>query len=1089
MKKPLTSIIVASVAFSSAAGAVQDPNKYSQDQHHIMLDIMQVESNQKATDYKVDKINADVSEANKNATEALDKSKDLEGRVSTNENKLEEHDSAIDSVGKQTESNKVAIESTNTELEYQVKRGEDAFAELNNKVTVVNDFDRRITDNQQNIQSNKDRNDAAWIVMVGGKPHLDDNGNFDGFLRPESDKLVMGPNGELYGYKENAGLYGKVRLNLDDHEARITKNAARIDGNDKRIEGLQETKADKTALADLESKGADAYVELNGKVDNIVTAGSTAMYGVIKLGEYVKNNGNEIKGDIAGKVNTIIDNSVTNLVNNEGSKLNIAINGAKETANDFDARITANTNEVVRLDGQKADRTELADLESKGQNAYGDLTGQISKVEGDVNAINGKIDLAVNNKDVAIDAGKTYVDNTVNTVVDAKLGDVTQNITNNVVNDVTHGAKNIALNIKQDVVEGNNETVNNISGKLGEKAKDFQDQIDATNATVATQVARGEETYATDKKQVIGAFGYLEDKKLDKTDFDTQVQRGEDAYNQLNANINNLQTDVNEINGKIDHAVSNKDVAINAGKNYVDNTVNDAIEVAVTNAKVSVHNVWEENKGDVNAAINGKVENITNNITEQVTGDVINSIGDIVVDGNNEVVVNIKNEITNDIKHDLTVSAKNIGLHIRKEIQEGNNEIYNSVKGSVVAKAQDFQDQIDEVNGRVDDAATETAYQVQRGEEAYANLKFKGNEALTNINGRFDNIIEAGNTELTNINNQFTDVNNSITNLEANINAGISDSRDELIAMGKNESTRLENDLRNDGQAAYDDLASRIEKATSEEEINNILNQYKKDQLAKIQAKVNSARPGAEQALADAKENAKKEANLYVKGKIDQAIADNTDAGKDYVKNEIDKAVEGLVPDANDLNDRIEKIENTLDKGKDIALVAKDQGKNAAIKLAAKAPVVKGAIGDKANTAKTYAKTVNAKADAALVMGNDNAAAIITERNDRIQGQRDTLKAANSYTDSRFNSMQKEVDNNRKRAAAGISGVSAMTNIPQLSGNSNYSFGVGIGGFDGEQSIAAGMSGRVAESVILRSSLSTSTQGEVVWGAGVGFEW
>lgn len=134
----------------------------------------------------------------------------------------------------------------------------------------------------------------------------------------------------------------------------------------------------------------------------------------------------------------------------------------------------------------------------------------------------------------------------------------------------------------------------------------------------------------------------------------------------------------------------------------------------------------------------------------------------------------------------------------------------------------------------------------------------------------------------------------------------------------------------------------------------------------------------------------------------------------------------------------------------------------------------------KVKGATNYAQTVNAKADSALVVGYDNSQAIIQERNARIQGQRDTLKAANNYTDSRFNSMQNQVDDNRKRAAAGISGVAAMTNIPQLSGNANYSFGVGIGGFDNEQSIAAGMTGRVGNNVVIRSSVSTSTQGEMV---------
>ena len=823
------------------------------------------------------------------------------------------------------------------EIDVDVSEAKQNAKEANEKVTViegtVNDLTGRVETNEKNISKLGDS-----IIEQTKRGEL----AYDELNEKKLDKTDF----------ESQVSRGENAYNLINNK---------VDGAI--IDGTAEFSKVNNSISNIEG---DVTI-LNGKVTKVENAGTS----LIANKDVIINKGNSIidgaKGDIINQINNNIEAAIGNVIIGNNPELNAKWELAKAAANDYDTRITANTNEIIRLDRQKADRTELVNLEQKGNDAFNSLDSKIDVVNNNITDLNSKVD--------------------------------------------------------------------------------------------------------------------------------TNIELGSNVINRIDNSITDIQGDVANINNQIDFVQNNKDVAIKAGKTYVDNTVNEGIDIAISHGKATITNKWEENKGDIVANVNGKVENITKNITEEITNEVINNIGDIVIDGSNETVVNIKNEITNEVKHDLTLSAKNIGLHIRKEIQEGNNEIYNNVKGSIVAKAQDFQEQIDAINETVDSQIalgketyvedrrkiigafgyledhkldkTDFDTQVQRGENAYANLKIEGNEALNNIN------------------NQFIDVNNSITNLEANINNGIADNRDELIAMGKNESVRLENDLRNDGKAAYDDLAARIEKATSEEEINNILNQYKKDQFAKIQARVNAARPGAEQALANAKDKAKNEANLYVKGKIDQAIADNSDAGKDYVKNEIDKAVEGLVPGTNDLNDRIEKIENTLDKGKDIAMVAKDQGKATAIKLAAKSPVVKGAIGDKVNAA----KTINAKADAALAMGNDNSVAIITERNDRIQGQRDTLKAANSYTDSRFNSMQKQVDDNRKRAAAGISGVSAMTNIPQLSGNSNYSFGVGIGGFDSEQSIAAGMSGRISESVILRSSLSTSTQGEVVWGAGVGFEW
>lgn len=1055
-----------------------------------------------------------------------------------------------------------AIDNSVTNLINQ--EGSQLNVAVNGAKETANDFDRRITNNSKDIQTNKAKNEAVWELMFGGQPHFTDSGKFDGFLRAESDKLVVGPNGEFYGYKENAGLYGKITLKTDDHEKRITKNTARIDGNDKRIETLQEVKADKTDLADLEGKGTEAYLELNGKVDNVINGGVLALNTAIKLGDYIRDNSDDIKAGVEGKFNTVIDNSISNVINTEGSKLNVAISGAQEKANDFDERITANKNrideqagrigkvedvaanntkdiktikgdiktinkETARLDEVKADRTELAELENKGNNAYANLDGKITSVEGDINnakhiagKVKGAVDVVINNSDTIVDG--------VNGAINAKVENITNNITGDVLNqigdividgnsetivnikndiskDVTNqlklDAKDLAINISKNIANGDNQTVNNIAGKVNAKVDtakgEFVDLSKQVNQN-STDIAANRVTINNVEVKGESAYNDLNVRKADKADLDAMGDR-----------VTNVEGDISNIKHVAGIAINGKDVAISkAGdvyegvRNSITNEINSAVDLAVTAIKGDVHNTWENNKGDLAVAINGKYEGAKT----EITNNVLNEIGDIAM-GDSETIVNIKNDISKDVTNQLKLDAKGAALNIKKDIIEGNNEYANNIHAEYV-KAKDAADVvIKDFQAQIDATNAELTAQVSRGEEAAkeANQKAlgafnymddkkldktdfddavnQGKDAYANVNGRIDGAINKGNEELTNINNQFTELNETVNN----INAGIEDNSAKLIAMGKAESTRLETDLRNDGQAAYDDLASRIERATSEEEINNILNQYKKDQLAKIQARVNAARPGAEQALADAKDNAKKEANLYVKGKIDQAIADNTQAGKDYVKDEIDNAIAGMVPGANDLDGRIEKIENTINKGKVVLNTAKNQGVNAGKTIVAKAPAVKGAVAGKVSSATTYAKTVNAKADAALVLGYDNSQAIVQERSDRIQGQRDTLNAANSYTDSRFNSLQSQVDSNRKRAASGISGVSAMANIPQLNGDAKFSIGAGIGGFDGEQSLAIGGNARINDNVILRSSISSSTQGEMVWGAGVGFQW
>ncbi len=1043
MKKSTLSLIIASVVFSSNTMAVQDPNKYTQDQHHIMLDIMEVEAHQNATDQKVNNINVNVEQANQNSSEALNKVNNLEGRVTTNESNIEVlQDTKADKSDLTDLENKGKdfVADVNTRIEntaqYLIDNKDEINGKLNaavdNSVTnyinsegssvnvmvngakeTANDFDRRIADNQKNIQSNKAKNEAVWELTFGGQPHFNDKGEFDGFLRAESDKLVVGPNGEFYGYKENAGLYGKFALKNQEQDNRLNNHTARIDGNDKRIEGLQETKADKTDLADLESKGQDAYTELNGKVNSITNASTTVLTSAIKLGNYVKDNTDSIKGNISGVVNNVIDNSVTNLVNNEGSKVNLVVNGAKETANDFEQRITKNTSDIAAQD--------------------------------------------------------------------------------------------------------------KIISKQGERLTNVEYTADNNKLAITklnTETQR------------------LEDVKADRVELEALEQKGNDAYNNVNAKVDSVTNDVEIINNKITKVegvagsiVANKDVIVNkAGDVYegvrtdITNEINTSVNAAVSGIKGDINNSWVNNKDGIKANVNGKYEGAKT----EITNNVLNEIGDIAI-GDSETIVNIKNDISKDVTNQLKLDAKDLAINIKKDIVEGNNEYVNQIKGEVsnqvnIAKdaaetvVKDFQDQIDATNANVDG-------QVKRGEIAYANLKQQGDDnsqAIINVSGKVDGAIEdgtywitnlqnqidmnveAGKTELTNISGKVDNAiqigGDKITNLEqqivegnttiiADVDAKLEDNSKKLIAMGQNESNRLEQELRNDGQDAYDDLLVRIDNATSKEDVDAILNEYKKQALANIRATVTKNGHAVVDGLQQAKDDAKQKAEDYVKNEIDQAIADNTQAGKDYVKGEIDNAIAGMVPGANDLDGRIEKLENTVNKGQVIVNNVKDAGKTAGGALINKAPVVKGEVIAKANTAINAGRTINDKANEALAIGANNTVAINQERTDRIQGQRETLKTSMAYTDSRFNSMQNQVDANRKRAAGGISGVSAMTNIPQLSGSATYSFGVGIGGFDGEQSIAAGGSARIKDNVVIRSSVSTSTEGEMVWGAGVGFEW
>lgn len=91
--------------------------------------------------------------------------------------------------------------------------------------------------------------------------------------------------------------------------------------------------------------------------------------------------------------------------------------------------------------------------------------------------------------------------------------------------------------------------------------------------------------------------------------------------------------------------------------------------------------------------------------------------------------------------------------------------------------------------------------------------------------------------------------------------------------------------------------------------------------------------------------------------------------------------------------------------------------------------------------------------------------------------------------ENKTNSMQKDIAKNRKVASAGIAGAGALSQIPQVSQDSTFSVGAGVGGYDSEQAVAVGFSARINNNVVTKVGVSTNTQQEVLWGAGVGVEW
>lgn len=142
----------------------------------------------------------------------------------------------------------------------------------------------------------------------------------------------------------------------------------------------------------------------------------------------------------------------------------------------------------------------------------------------------------------------------------------------------------------------------------------------------------------------------------------------------------------------------------------------------------------------------------------------------------------------------------------------------------------------------------------------------------------------------------------------------------------------------------------------------------------------------------------------------------------------------------------------------------------------------------------TYAQSridtamANAEANKTALQATNQAMAENTAELANHESRLNTLEA-NSVSSTNFNGLKDRVDENRQRASAGIAGVAAMANIPQVTQGATFSVGAGAGTTDGESALAVGFSARATESTVVKASVSNDSQQNFVVGAGASLQW
>ena len=154
-------------------------------------------------------------------------------------------------------------------------------------------------------------------------------------------------------------------------------------------------------------------------------------------------------------------------------------------------------------------------------------------------------------------------------------------------------------------------------------------------------------------------------------------------------------------------------------------------------------------------------------------------------------------------------------------------------------------------------------------------------------------------------------------------------------------------------------------------------------------------------------------------------------------------------------------------------------------------------IGNTTGTVTLVGSAVNVgtNSGSAVTVGNSSANSTVSLNGNRLQnvgtGTSGTdavnLTQVNSLissTTSQITSLQSQIYTNER----GISGVSAMTNIPSLQTSQQYNFGVGIGSFEGTTALALGGNFRLRDNLFGKISASMSS-GTYVTGAGISLGW
>jgi autotransporter adhesin len=145
---------------------------------------------------------------------------------------------------------------------------------------------------------------------------------------------------------------------------------------------------------------------------------------------------------------------------------------------------------------------------------------------------------------------------------------------------------------------------------------------------------------------------------------------------------------------------------------------------------------------------------------------------------------------------------------------------------------------------------------------------------------------------------------------------------------------------------------------------------------------------------------------------------------------------------------------------------------------------------------RNYIKETNAASELRFADTNsriaENKAAqqkVNKQMSDTLSNHEQRIGNLEQATNSKFNNLDKRIDENKRNANAGIAGVAAMANIPQVTEYQTFAIGAGAGHRESENALAVGFSARASQNTVIKASVAGDSQQTWTVGAGVSYGW